>query len=145
MSPKIRGQSKKLPGHMPGKIDAWLRHCLKLSSFSKMRVDLAVQVRMYVRLLATLEIIATAFTSFLWTGIYWMYHTHVYVCLQVLSKSVCHALLEIGGDVFSGTATFCQIMDRFFDCLNVINYSESYKKLKPFRMPYRSVNDFRFK
>ena len=27
MSPKIRGQSKKLPGHMPGKIDAWLRHC----------------------------------------------------------------------------------------------------------------------
>ena len=30
MSPKIRGQSKKLPGHMPGKIDAWLRHCSSL-------------------------------------------------------------------------------------------------------------------
>ena len=110
-----------------------------------MRVDLAVQVRMYVRLLATVEIIATAFTSFLWTGIYWMYHTHVYVCLQVLSESVCHALLEIGGNSFSGTATFCQMMDRFFDCLNVTKYSECYKRLKPFRMPYRSVNDFRFK
>ena len=46
------------------------------------------------------EIIATAFTSFLWTGIYWMYHTHFYVCLQVLSESECHALLEIGGDAF---------------------------------------------
>ena len=32
MSPKIRGQSKKLPGHMPGKIDAWLRHWVTLYS-----------------------------------------------------------------------------------------------------------------
>ena len=36
-------------------------------------------------------------------------------------------------------------MDRFFDSLNVTNYSEGYEKLKPYRMPYQSVEDFRFK
>lgn len=63
----------------------------------------------------------------------------------MLSESVFHALLEVGGDEVAETARFCQMMDRFFDSLNVTNYSECYKKLKPFRMPYRSVEDFRFK
>ena len=29
------------------------------------------------------------------------------------------ALLEVGGEEFEGTAKFCEIMNKFFDALNV--------------------------
>ena len=64
--------------------------------------------------------------------------------IQVVSESVSHALLEENSEGFSTTSKFCLMMDHFFDCLNVTNYSECYKKLKPFKMPYRKVDDFRF-
>ena len=40
----------------------------------------------------------------------------------------------------------CDFMDQygFFDCTNTRNHSEGTKKLKPFLMPYRDVNDERF-
>ena len=63
----------------------------------------------------------------------------------MLSESVSHALLETNDDEFSATAQFCLMMDQFFDCLNVTNYSECYQKLKPYRMPYRKTDDFQFK
>ena len=50
--------------------------------------------------------------------------------MQVLSEMVSHALLEVDADEFSATSKFCLMMDRFFDCLNVTNYSECYQKLK---------------
>jgi len=58
--------------------------------------------------------------------------------MQVLSETVSHALLEVDADevLFNDGS--------FFDCLNVMNYSECYKKLKIFRMPYRTKDDFRF-
>lgn len=65
--------------------------------------------------------------------------------IQVLSESVSKALQEVRGEEVAETAKFCLMMDRFFDSLNVTNYSEGYEKLKPYRMPYRSVEDFRFK
>ena len=40
----------------------------------------------------------------------------------MLSKSVSDALLEVGGEEFEGTAKFCDMMDKFFDALNVTNY-----------------------
>lgn len=36
-------------------------------------------------------------------------------------------------------------MDKFFDALNVHNFSHGAKSLKPFQMPYTSVDDFRLK
>ena len=64
--------------------------------------------------------------------------------MQVLSETVSHALLEIDADEFSATSKFCVMMDRFFDSLNVTNYSKCYKKLKIYRMPYRTKDDFQF-
>lgn len=43
------------------------------------------------------------------------------------------------------TAKFCNMFDRFFDCLNSRNLSEGKKKRKPDLDPYRSINDSRFK
>ena len=62
----------------------------------------------------------------------------------MLSETVSHALLEANGNEFSATSKFCLMMDHFFDCLNVTNYSECYEKLKIYRMPYRKKDDFQF-
>ena len=40
------------------------------------------------------------------------------------------------------TIRFVEMMDHFFDCLNVNNFSTS-EKIKPFQWPYISVTDFR--
>jgi len=60
----------------------------------------------------------------------------------VLSKSVSDALLEVGGEEFEGTAKFCDMMDKFFDALNVSNYTECITKLKLYRRSYRKKPDF---
>ena len=39
---------------------------------------------------------------------------------------------------FSTDSALTSPFDKLFDALNVSNYNESYKSLKPFRMPYRS-------
>ena len=41
------------------------------------------------------------------------------------------------------TAKFCELMDTFFDCMNVRNCQEHIHKLKPFLKPYSSVKDER--
>ena len=62
---------------------------------------------------------------------------------QVLSESVGKALLLTGLDEVTETARFVQMMDKFFDCLNVHNYTHGYQKRKPFQLPYRSGSDSR--
>ena len=52
------------------------------------------------------------------------------------------ALLEVGGEEFEGTAKFCEIMDKFFDALNVTNYTESITNLKFYRRPYKKMPKF---
>lgn len=47
---------------------------------------------------------------------------------QVLSESVGKALLLTGLDEVTETARFVQMMDKFFDCLNVHNYTHGYQK-----------------
>lgn len=43
----------------------------------------------------------------------------------------------------SETANFIEKMDKFFDLLNVTNYTKCYTKLKYFQTPYRWTKDFR--
>ena len=61
----------------------------------------------------------------------------------MLSESVAKAMALTGGPVVSETVKFISMMDKFFDCLNVDNYSSGCKERKPFKQPYRSSNDFR--
>ena len=42
------------------------------------------------------------------------------------------------------TAELCKFADKFFDCMNVRNHSESLTKRKPFLESYKNVNDKRF-
>lgn len=63
--------------------------------------------------------------------------------MQVMSASVSHALYLTGGERASETAKFIQMVDKFFDCLNVTSYNEGKLKRKPFIQPYRCNKDFR--
>lgn len=63
--------------------------------------------------------------------------------IQVLSETVSHALIEVLGDEARETAKFAEIMDKFFDIMNVRNYAEGIRSRKPFRNPYLSANDSR--
>ena len=42
-------------------------------------------------------------------------------------------------------AKFAMMFYRFFDCLNISNFTESKHSQNPFKAPYRSENDFRLK
>ena len=53
------------------------------------------------------------------------------------------ALQLTGGDDVVETVRFITMMDKFFDCLNVNNFSTGNKNKKPFKQPYRSADDFR--
>ena len=44
----------------------------------------------------------------------------------------------------AGTAQLCEMVDSFFDCLNVRSTSKHQRKRKPFLAPYTSLNDRRF-
>lgn len=65
--------------------------------------------------------------------------------MQVLSVSVAKALEYFNDPSTQETQKFCQMFDRFFDCLNVRSYVEGRKKRKPDLLPYRTVSDTRFK
>ncbi|KAL5509202.1 hypothetical protein EMCRGX_G004532 [Ephydatia muelleri] len=64
---------------------------------------------------------------------------------QVCSESVSKALPKVCDKKAYETATFVSLMDKFFDTLNVHNYSGGSKTLKPFQAPFRSPDDFRIK
>ena len=71
---------------------------------------------------------------------------------QVLSKSVADTFstlreLEPDTSLWKGTKEterFCRMFDRFFDCLNTRNLTESMKKRKPDLRAYFSEKDSRF-
>ena len=69
---------------------------------------------------------------------------NVKLATQVLSYSVSNVIKKFAPPGAAGTATFCEMADKFFDCLNVRNTEEGKRKLKPFLKPYSSVNDERF-
>ena len=68
----------------------------------------------------------------------------VRLAAQVLSETVEKVLKHFSPPEADGTAQFCIMMDKFFDCLNVKNTVEHTLKRKPFLKPYESVNDIRF-
>ena len=100
---------------------------VNLTSFSKMRVDLAAQVSTVERILYSSQ-----------CSIYTL-------PLQVLSSSVANALRVTLKDKATQTAYFCEIFDKFFDCLNVTNFDAGKRSRNAFKSPYRSEKDFRLK
>jgi hypothetical protein len=100
---------------------------IKLTSFSKMRVDLAAQVTKFkAQSCNTMQCLFVPLA-------------------QVLSESVSQALYLTGGGEAFETAYFIGMVDKFFDCLNVVFYEQGRRKRKPFQQPYRSKHDFRLK
>lgn len=71
-------------------------------------------------------------------------HIHVYHP-QVLSESVSKALQLVGGVEAAETSKFVGMMDKFFDILNVHNYTHGVHARKPFQMPYTTSKDKRLK
>ena len=94
-----------------------------LTSFSKMRVDLAAQVCMVFNA-------SSIYSIFIF---------------KVMSETVSKALRLTGGEEAAETAQFIEMVDKMFDCLNVSSLSKGKMKRKPFVQPYRSANDFRLK
>ena len=68
-----------------------------------------------------------------------------YIISKVLSSTVSNAMMVYIGDEASETAKFIDMIDKFFDTMNVNNYSSCYKQLKQFKSPYRWSNDARIK
>ena len=109
---------------------------VNLTSFSKMRVDLAAQVSTVERILYSSQCSIILYSS----------QCSIYTLpLQVLSSSVANALRVTLKDKATQTAYFCEIFDKFFDCLNVTNFDAGKRSRNAFKSPYRSEKDFRLK
>ena len=65
--------------------------------------------------------------------------------MKVLSEIVANGLQFTFKEETRETANFVEKVDKFFDCFNVINFTEFFTKSKPYRMPYRNGEDFRLK
>ena len=103
-----------------------------LTSFSKMRVDLAAQVQLIH--LNTCSCSITPCCPLLCTCI-----------MQVLSQSVSKALQMTVGTRAKETARFADMFDKFFDCLNCSTLSAGKRTRNPFKSPYRSGTDWKLK
>ena len=68
---------------------------------------------------------------------------NVRLAVQILSSSVANTQRQYGPAEAAGTATYCDMIDKFFDCVNVRNQSGSKKKLKPFLKSFESLDDER--
>ena len=65
--------------------------------------------------------------------------------MQVLSNSVSNALRLCVGEKAEESAKFANMFDKFFDCLNCSSLEAGKLSRNPFKAPYRSGTDFRFK
>ena len=62
-----------------------------------------------------------------------------------MSNSVSKALTLTGGPDVKKTAEFCEMFDKFFDCMNVSNFTDGNFSRKSFKDPYYSGTNFRLK
>ena len=53
-------------------------------------------------------------------------------------------LRSFGPPEAEGTAKYCEMVDGFFDCLNVRSTTEHQRKRKPFLAPYHDSQDSRY-
>ena len=60
-----------------------------------------------------------------------------------MSETVSKALMLTGGEEASETAKFTALFDKFFDLLNVRNFTNGTRTRKNFQHPYRHADDFR--
>ena len=63
---------------------------------------------------------------------------------QVLSETVGNVLNSFGPEETAGTAKFCIMVDKSFDCLNVRTTTDHITKRKPFLKAYYSIDDASF-
>lgn len=101
---------------------------LDLTSYSRMRVNLAVEVYRLNCFQHAIEISNLAVV-------------HV---MQVLSDTVAKALDFYGDSKTRETQRFVRNFDIFFDCLNVRHPTEYIRRRKPNLEPYTSKDDVRF-
>ena len=87
-----------------------------LTSFSKMRVELAAQV---IHLQIYDHIVLTC-----------VFH------IQMMSKTVAKAVNLMGGDEPMKTVKYIEMVDKLFDCMNVSSLCRGKLKRKPFAQPY---------
>ena len=59
----------------------------------------------------------------------------------MLRESVSKALTLRGGHETDETARFLQMMDKFFDCVNVRNFTHGIRAAKPFQLLYWDAED----
>ena len=64
--------------------------------------------------------------------------------MQTLSETVTIGLEQFVGDTAIESATFCRMLNTFFDCLNTRSLCEGYRKRNPNVEPYKSPFDERF-
>lgn len=68
----------------------------------------------------------------------------VNLAAQVLSATAAAVLQSFGRPETAATPKFGEMVDSFFDCLNVQSTKEHERKRKPFLAPYTSLNDETF-
>ena len=68
----------------------------------------------------------------------------VSLAAQVPSATVAAVLRSFGPPDAKATSKLCEMVDSYFDCINVRSTTEHLRKRKPFLAPYSSVNDSRF-
>ena len=100
-----------------------------LTSFSKMRVDLAAQVNIACILWKCVPLYLYGCMCI----VYLLFSDTLHTCNQVLSESVSHALKMSGNQEVQGTAEFVGMFDKFFDILNVTNFTNAKSKRKAFQ------------
>ena len=66
------------------------------------------------------------------------------LAVQVFRETVGNVLNSFDPEETAGTAKFCIMLDKFFDCLNVRDTTERITKRKPLLKPYCSIDDARF-
>ena len=64
--------------------------------------------------------------------------------VQILSKTMLVALSAFETPESTATVEFCEMIDSFFDCLNLRSLTEGRRKIKPFLEPYINQNDAKF-
>ena len=62
-----------------------------------------------------------------------------------MSERVSKALIDTKDENVKETAKFIEMIDKFFDCVNVTNLNCGRKKRKRFQKPYEKTDDFRLK
>lgn len=69
----------------------------------------------------------------------------VKLATQVISKTVANAIYEEFGDTKSETVLFLQMFNKWFDCMNAMNFQDGYHTRNPWVNPYKTLNDRRLK